>query len=390
MKILAIERTIEQGGGQTASVYGAVELSKLGHEVKIAAVFVNLRNLPRVALKLKYLTPPSLVSKLCQKSRLALFFLGPVFLFFTVFKASKDVSLLNPTSFPTQWIGILCGLLRKKPVVWSCYEPYIDILGSDIKKVGFLSFLVSLLAKSPLDKFLSRKIDKIITLDKKNKNRVKKLYNRSSIINNPGVDFDFYQKNSLITTGNQRFQGTFNLLTIGAFTPMKNQVIVIESLAKVRKKITNAILLIVGKGPEEESLKKRVKNLRLEKAVHFLGWLSEEEKRNLYHLCNLYLFPAVNQTWGLTPFEALCAKKLSIVSSDCGAAEVLGKEKIGIIVKPDVANFAREILEYYSHQKKYQEMINRGYNFVKDELTWRNFALVLEKEMKKVLNRRGE
>lgn len=388
MKILIIERTIEQGGGSTVSIQAATELLKRGHEVKIATIFVNLKNLPKTAYEISYLTPPKVVAKICQKNKLLLFLFGPVFLFFTVLRASKEVDVINPASVPTHWIGAVCRLFNKKPVVWSCYEPYIDISFKELVRVGIISYLANLLPKTPLDRILVRKINTILTLDEKNRERVKKLYNCSSTVNHPGVDCNFYQKNSLTKKTTQKFKSKFNLLVVGEFTPMKNQFVVIDSLAKIRERIRNANLLIVGKGPLEKFLKNRVKTLNLEKTVKFFGQVSEEKKRELYHLCNLNLFPAVGQTWGLTPFEALCAKKLSIVSNDCGAAEVLGKEKIGIIAKPTASDFAEKILDYYLHPEKYQEMTTRGYNFVRRELTWENYALNLEREMKKVLNKK--
>lgn len=79
MRILTIERTIEQGGGQIASLYGCLELLKLGHEVKIATIFVNLKNLPKIASQIQYLTPPRWVNELCQKNKLALFCLARFF-----------------------------------------------------------------------------------------------------------------------------------------------------------------------------------------------------------------------------------------------------------------------------------------------------------------------
>ena len=109
-------------------------------------------------------------------------------------------------------------------------------------------------------------------------------------------------------------------------------------------------------------------------SVRFLGGRDPEEVRDLYSTCDVNLFPPVNQSWGLTPFEALCAEKVSIVSSDCGAAELLAEQRIGVVCEPTAEAFAASILEVHRHPGKYRAMARRGRRFVAKNLTWGQYA----------------
>ena len=96
--------------------------------------------------------------------------------------------------------------------------------------------------------------------------------------------------------------------------------------------------------------------------------------RELYEICDLNLFPAVNQSWGLTPFEALAASRISVVSKDTGAAELLKSEDIGAICDPTADAFAERIVRVYQDPEAVLEMASRGRDYVIRNLTWGRYT----------------
>ena len=121
-------------------------------------------------------------------------------------------------------------------------------------------------------------------------------------------------------------------------------------------------------------LETRAKKLGISDHTKFLGFVNGEELRELYQACSVNLFSATNQSWGLTPFEALCAEKVSIVTSDCGAAEVIAENSIGIVADPNPEGFATRILDIYKHPDTFREMARRGKDYVKEHLNHQVFA----------------
>jgi glycosyltransferase involved in cell wall biosynthesis len=116
-----------------------------------------------------------------------------------------------------------------------------------------------------------------------------------------------------------------------------------------------------------------------------LGSVSEEKLRSLYYICDINLFPVKDQTWGLVPFEALAAGKPSIVSKGCGAAEFIGKEKIGLLIDPTVQNLADAILFALKRPELTREMVKRGQQYVRENLTWDKYARDMYCVFQKVL-----
>ena len=74
------------------------------------------------------------------------------------------------------------------------------------------------------------------------------------------------------------------------------------------------------------------------------------------------------------PFEVLAAGKLSIVSNDCGAADILENEKIGFLIKPNASELADSILLALSKPELVKDMVTRGQRFVRENLTWKKYA----------------
>jgi glycosyltransferase involved in cell wall biosynthesis len=52
---------------------------------------------------------------------------------------------------------------------------------------------------------------------------------------------------------------------------------------------------------------------------------------------------------------------------------------IGIVVRPTPEAIARSILDVYENKNKYDELVNRGYEYVKSNMSWKNYAIEMLK-----------
>ncbi|MBS7638847.1 glycosyltransferase family 4 protein, partial [Candidatus Bathyarchaeota archaeon] len=148
----------------------------------------------------------------------------------------------------------------------------------------------------------------------------------------------------------------------------------IRALKKLKERMPEARLIIVGSGPWENTLKAEASSLGLNEDVTFTGPITEEELRALYHACDLNLYPVEEQTWGLVPFEALAAGKLSIVSEDSGAGQLMKKYGICYPINPSVEAIVKGILEIYRDPDRFREAIERGRAYIRENLTWKRYA----------------
>ncbi|MBM3281235.1 MAG: glycosyltransferase family 4 protein [Candidatus Harrisonbacteria bacterium] len=119
-------------------------------------------------------------------------------------------------------------------------------------------------------------------------------------------------------------------LIVSRLAPEKNIPLAIEAFAEVIQKYPEAFLLIVGKGSEENSLKKLVFRLKLEKNICFESWTSDPF--SYMKTADIFLLPSLYEGWGLSAIESL-ACGLPIIMTDVGCAgEVVRDGKNGLIV----------------------------------------------------------
>jgi len=94
------------------------------------------------------------------------------------------------------------------------------------------------------------------------------------------------------------------LLTIGRLVPSKRIDHAIEATAILRRSVPAATLTVVGDGSERGKLEALARRLRVDGAVSFAGFVSEEEKSELLAGADLLLATSVREGWGLTVTEA--------------------------------------------------------------------------------------
>ena len=281
--------------------------------------------------------------------------------------------MLNPFNFPAYWAAYL--VRSGKPVVWTCSEvlgPYRQTKELYEKSVSFrlaLNFVMSLDRR-----IVKNGVDSIVTYSTLNRQLIMERYERTSKVIPACVDFDFFSENVSNAKERLGFKGSILLLHVGWLVAPKNHVVSIRALHILKEKKANIKLVIVGTGPLEPFLRKEADYLGLKNDVIFMDVNSQEVLRLLYHACDLNLFPVKNQTFGLIPFEALAAGKISIVAKGAGAAEIIRREKIGFLIEPTIEELANVVLFALSHPEDVNSMVRKGQKYVRENLTWEKYA----------------
>jgi 1,2-diacylglycerol 3-alpha-glucosyltransferase len=135
-------------------------------------------------------------------------------------------------------------------------------------------------------------------------------------------------------------------LTVARLSSEKNLIRLLQAFAEYREFGGLWHLVIVGRGPQEEELKRLAQSLAGDKVL-FLGWRAYEELPVFYGLAKCFVFASlVNETWGLVINEAMACGLPVLVSRKCGCYPELCHRGInGFDFDPlDVGGLARLLL----------------------------------------------
>jgi len=118
-------------------------------------------------------------------------------------------------------------------------------------------------------------------------------------------------------------------LYFGRLSKEKGIDVLLRALKSAKNKIN---LKIVGSGPEEQSLKKLVKELKLEKKVEFLGFKSDQELYDVIKKAKIIFIPSVwNENMPFSLLEALSLKKVVVASKVGGLPELIEDQVNGFL-----------------------------------------------------------
>jgi glycosyltransferase involved in cell wall biosynthesis len=101
----------------------------------------------------------------------------------------------------------------------------------------------------------------------------------------PLADFPFRERN---IPG----AGQWRLLQAGRLIEKKGLKTTLRAFAKFRKEFPAARLTIAGEGPQLEQLQSLARELQIDGAVDFVGFVSQEELRELLYSSHIFLHPS--------------------------------------------------------------------------------------------------
>lgn len=99
---------------------------------------------------------------------------------------------------------------------------------------------------------------------------------------------------------------------IGRFVAQKNHTFLIDIFNEVHKKNPNSLLLLVGQGPLKEEIENKVKELKLNDSVRFLG--QRNDANELYQAFDVFCLPSLYEGLPVVGVEAQASGLLCILS----------------------------------------------------------------------------
>lgn len=176
--------------------------------------------------------------------------------------------------------------------------------------------------------------------------------------------------------------GQLIVLAMARLTRGKGVNLAIEALQFLPEHI---VLRVAGDGPELEALKMIAQNLHVSDRVHFLGWISGEEKNRQLLEADVFCAPSNADAFSMGMIEAL-SHGLPVVTVRCKAAADLVKDgQTGFVVKMNDSKAIAEAILKLDKPSTREPMAVAGATWVMNELSGHVVGKIIEDAAIKVL-----
>lgn len=225
----------------------------------------------------------------------------------------------------------------------------------------------------PVEKFLARYTDILITINHEDYQRAKnfryKTDGHAELIPGVGVDTSvFYSKRDRAEELRGELgipDGGFHILSAGELNKNKNHRVVIEALAGLAR--SDIYYSICGEGPYRSELEKLIKRKGLSDRVFLRGY--RVDMQEMLQTADLFLFPSYREGMGMAALEAMAAEIPVVAADNRGTREYLSDGNNGLVCAPDSAeDFARAILIMYE-QPRLRELLGKNAGMTVEKFT---------------------
>lgn len=223
---------------------------------------------------------------------------------------------------------LYCKIHNKKFILWA---------GSTINEQSWRRAV-----SKPLVKFLVRNSDACIAYGTRAKEYLMHLGAKKEriFIGWNTVDNSFFETTSPITAEEKDvlklklgIKNRLVILTVGRLVPGKGIDTLLEAFSCLKKEVNDVSLLIVGSGPEEDSLKRKCVQDNIDDII-FAGFVDYNEMPKYFGISDLFVFPSFIDIWGLVINEAMACGLPVITTEKVGASVDLVKNGInGFVIK---------------------------------------------------------
>ena len=245
-----------------------------------------------------------------------------------------------------KWIA---GFYLFAPKPWQRTSPYKGAKWF----IGFLYWLTQL----PVYWIVKKYADIVfVTSEPDVEKFVTKKRNRDKIvIVKGGVDTKlanvYLNSKNVIPVENRKYDACF----IGRFHYQKGVIEIIDIWKIVCDKRPEAKLVMIGNGPLEEKVKKRIREVQLQSNVELVGFKDGEEKYNIFKQSKIVVHPAIYDSGGMAACEAM-AWGLPAVSFDLEALKTYYPKGMLKVSLGDLNGFAGMIINLLNNKGLYEKM----------------------------------
>ncbi|MGE4284746.1 MAG: glycosyltransferase family 4 protein [Clostridia bacterium] len=231
------------------------------------------------------------------------------------------------------FLGRVCGKRCKvKKVIYTAHGFHF------YKGAPFLNWLVFY----PIERFLARWTDIILTINEEDYNRACsfKLRNQGNVFKIPGVGIDV-KKINLIEGKREVFRRELKIsekslivLSVGELNRNKNNIVIIKALAKLKN--PNIHYVLCGIGPKKNYLQTKARKYGIEHNTHFLGF--RKDIVEIIKSSDIFVLPSLREGLPRSLMEAMACGLPCVVSNIRGNVDLIEHNYNGYLCDPKKAD----------------------------------------------------
>ena len=154
------------------------------------------------------------------------------------------------------------------------------------------------------------------------------------------------------------------VLNVGGFDLRKRLPQLLRGFAAALLALPESYDLVIAGNPHTDNealyppIDRLIRELGLERRVRLVGFVSEEDKRDLYRAAHAFAFVSEYEGFGLTPLEAMACGAPVICSNRSSLPEVVGEA--GLLIDPEPADIARVLVRLLSDDELRADLSRRS------------------------------
>ena len=180
------------------------------------------------------------------------------------------------------------------------------------------------------------------------------------------------------------------LLFVGRVAHEKNIGFLLEMHEELIKNHPDALLVITGEGPAEESIKQSIEKLGISNKVRMIGYLDRgHELIACYKAADIFVFASKSETQGLVLLEAMAQGTAVVAIAELGTKSILIEGEGVLIAKDDINDFADKVSALLSDAPKRQMIGEKGRQYAKEKWGAGVLAKKVAKFYKSAINQKS-
>ena len=154
------------------------------------------------------------------------------------------------------------------------------------------------------------------------------------------------------------------LIYVARYVPIKNHVFLTGVVAEIKKRNIAVKLTLLGEGEEMENVRRKAKDLGVEKEIDFVGNVDKVE--DYLSQANIYVHPATYEPFGLVIIEAMAAGLPAICLDGKGNRDLIENGRNGFMLfENDPILFADKVIEITRDQNLYNKLSTGAVEYAK-------------------------